>query len=145
MYSLSITARRWLARMDAAGAMASLLCALHCILVPLLLMLAPWTGLEFLAGHRYEKVFVLLALVFAVLVIGTQYSLRTWGKVRLLYLVGATGLLLGAFVSEGLWWHALAMGLGGTALGLAHGVNRYAIHRSPQTASLWSRGPASAA
>lgn len=129
--------RRWLARLDAAGAIASLLCAVHCVLVPLLLVLAPWSGLEWLSGHRYERIFVALALVFAVLVIGTQYSLRTWTQVRMLYVIGAIGLIAGAYVSEGMWWHALAMGVGGTALGLAHGVNRYAIHKRAETASLW--------
>lgn len=129
--------RRWLARLDAAGAFAALLCAVHCVVVPLVLVLAPWSGLEWLSGHRYERIFVALALLFAVLVIGTQYSLRTWTPVRMLYVIGAIGLITGAYISEGMWWHALAMGVGGTALGLAHGVNRYAIHMRAETASLW--------
>ena len=46
--------------LDRIGITATSLCALHCILLPILLPMLPLLGLSFLADHAWEHVFLLL-------------------------------------------------------------------------------------
>ena len=46
--------------LDRIGITATSLCALHCILLPILLPALPLMGLSFLADHEWEKVFMIL-------------------------------------------------------------------------------------
>ncbi len=46
--------------LDRIGITATTLCALHCILLPILLPVLPLMGLSFLADHAWEHVFLLL-------------------------------------------------------------------------------------
>jgi len=56
---------RWWRLADRIGATASFLCAIHCALLPFVLALLPFLGLEFLADHRFERGFVLFACALA--------------------------------------------------------------------------------
>ncbi len=46
--------------LDRIGITATSLCALHCILLPILLPVLPLVGLSFLADHAWEHVFLLM-------------------------------------------------------------------------------------
>lgn len=46
--------------LDKIGITATSLCALHCILLPILLPLLPLVGLSFLADHTWEHIFLLI-------------------------------------------------------------------------------------
>lgn len=46
--------------LDRLGIAATSLCALHCILLPILLPVLPLLGLSFLADHTWEHIFLLL-------------------------------------------------------------------------------------
>jgi len=46
--------------LDRIGITATSLCALHCILLPVLLPALPLLGLSFLADHEWEHVFLLV-------------------------------------------------------------------------------------
>lgn len=46
--------------LDKIGITATSLCALHCIMLPILLPLLPLVGLSFLADHTWEHVFLLM-------------------------------------------------------------------------------------
>ena len=46
--------------LDRIGITATSLCALHCILLPVLLPVLPLMGLSFLADHAWEHVFLLM-------------------------------------------------------------------------------------
>jgi apolipoprotein N-acyltransferase len=46
--------------LDRIGITATSLCALHCILLPVLLPALPLLGLSFLADHAWEHVFLLI-------------------------------------------------------------------------------------
>ena len=50
--------------LDRIGIAATSLCALHCILLPIILPLLPLLGLSFLADHTWEHIFLLLTAVF---------------------------------------------------------------------------------
>ncbi len=46
--------------LDKIGITATSLCALHCIMLPIILPLLPLVGLSFLADHTWEHVFLLM-------------------------------------------------------------------------------------
>jgi hypothetical protein len=49
--------------LDRIGITATSLCALHCILLPVLLPALPLLGLSFLADHAWEHIFLLVTAV----------------------------------------------------------------------------------
>ena len=49
--------------LDRLGIAATSLCALHCILLPILLPALPLLGLSFLADHTWEHIFLLLTAI----------------------------------------------------------------------------------
>src|SRR5579875_3773602 len=59
---------------DRVGATASLLCAVHCALLPFVLAALPLIGLGFLAGHTFERGFVVCAATLASASIVTAYG-----------------------------------------------------------------------
>lgn len=78
--------------LDKLGITAASLCALHCLLLPILLPALPLLGLSFLADHVWEHVFLLVTAVlgsFAILSGFKHYHKRLYP----LYL-----LLIGVFV-----------------------------------------------
>jgi len=115
--------QRWIDRFGAAG---SLLCAVHCAVLPLLLAVLPSLGLSSLLGEGVEW-----ATVVFVSVLGL-FSL-VWGYRRHRIFRALTLLLTGlALLWVGLLYqplhlstvpHAVVMTLGGTLVGLAHLVN----------------------
>lgn len=124
--------------LDRIGATGSLLCALHCALIPALLALAPALGLAFWFNDGVELglvVFVTLLGLFS-LVLGY----RRHGAWRALGLL-APGLLL---LWAGLLYaplhhsvipHAVVMTLGGVLVGLAHLANLRLNHGHVHSAS----------
>ena len=50
--------------LDRIGITAASLCALHCILLPVLLPALPLLGLSFLADHEWEHAFLIVTAVF---------------------------------------------------------------------------------
>ena len=112
--------------LDRLGAWGSLLCALHCALLPALLALLPSLGIALLAGDRIELGFVVFATGLGLFSLAWGY--RRHGHVHALgILVPGLALLWGAVLYQPLhlsvWPHALAMTAGGTLVGLAHLAN----------------------
>lgn len=111
---------------DRFGATGSLVCALHCALLPLVIAALPSLGLAVWLSDGFERGFVLFASLLGV------FSL-VWGW-RRHRAIRALGLLLPGLAA--LWAgvlyaplhhavvpHAVAMTLGGTLVGLAHLMN----------------------
>ncbi|HEX7338400.1 MAG TPA: MerC domain-containing protein [Rhodanobacteraceae bacterium] len=117
---------------DRVGATASLLCAVHCAALPFVLALLPLLGLGFLAGHTFERVFVLCAASLAGVALVHGY--RRHGR-RLPLSIAAPGLLLlvaGVMVDldTAVAMHTVMVTIGGTLVACAHLVNlRYSRHR----------------
>lgn len=111
--------------LDRLGAFGSLLCALHCAAIPLVIALAPSFGAAWLGGG-FELGFVVFATGLGLFSMFWGY--RRHGAVRALGLLvpGLALLWLGILyqpLHESLVPHALAMTLGGTLVGLAHLAN----------------------
>lgn len=111
---------------DRFGATGSLVCALHCALLPLVIAALPSLGLAVWLSDGFERGFVLFASLLGV------FSLA-WGW-RRHRAIRALGLLLPglAVLWAGVLYaplhhaaipHAVAMTFGGTLVGLAHLLN----------------------
>jgi len=128
-----------LPQLDAVGAFASFLCAIHCAAMPLLLSTVPFAGIELLADHRLERLFVGFAVVFGMIVIGAGYCRHKAWTVGALYLVGVLSLMVGAFGAVHGVGHAALLAFGGLMLGSAHAVNRRAVRRHGCAVNLWAQ------
>jgi hypothetical protein len=113
-------------RLDRAGATASLVCAVHCALMPLVITLLPLVGLSFLADERIEW-----ALVGCSAILGVSslcLGLREHGKRRALAVlsVGLALLVLGRMMEQlhlGAWGVVIVV-LGGVTVAGSHLLNR---------------------
>ena len=116
--------RRLLDRLGAAG---SLLCAVHCALLPVAIALLPALGLTVWGSHALELAFVVFATLLGLLSIVMGY--RRHRAVRALSLLMPGLLVLWAAVLYAPLHetrsiaHAIAMTFGGTLVGLAHVAN----------------------
>lgn len=112
-------------RIDRLGAFASMLCAVHCALLPVVFGVLPALGLGFLANHRYEQAFVGFAILLAS--ISLWFGVRNHGSYRaFLFLVPGiilliVGVLIG--VDHADRTHAVVVSIGGTLVALSHLVN----------------------
>ena len=117
-------------RIDRFGAFASMLCAVHCALLPVVFGVLPALGLGFLANHRYEQAFVGFAIVLAS--ISLWFGLRKHGSYRaFLFLVPGiilliVGVLIGADHADRT--HAVIVSIGGTLVALSHLINIRLTH-----------------
>jgi hypothetical protein len=123
--------RRFAVVVDRAGATASLLCAVHCALLPFVLALLPLIGLEFLAGHTFERVFVACAAALASASILTAYRRHRRPHALILMLPGIALLLFGVAVNLDVHvvLHTVAVVCGGVLVASAHVTNLILAHR----------------
>lgn len=99
--------------LSAMAALGSLLCAVHCLAMPLLVALAPLTAQGLALGPRAEGLLWTSALGFGLVTLGNGFrSHRTWAPLAALG-AGALGIGLGHLVPHGahVW-----VALGGLAL-----------------------------
>lgn len=114
---------RWIDRFGAAG---SLVCALHCALLPLLIAALPSLGIAVWLGDGFERGFVVFASLLGVFSLAWGYRRHRALHALGLLLPGLAVLWLGVLfrpLHEAVVPHALAMTLGGTLVGLGHVVN----------------------
>lgn len=120
------------ALVDRVGATASLLCAVHCVLLPFVLALLPLIGLKFLAGTTFERIFVICAATLASGSILTGW--RRHRKPHALYVTVPAIVLLLFGVAVDLQAHVVIHTIcevsGGVLLASAHITNLALAHRA---------------
>jgi len=121
---MSPTATRRL--LDRIGATGSIVCAIHCALLPVAIAVLPSLGIAVWLGDGFEQAFVLFATLLGLFSVVWGY--RRHGAIRALGLLlpGLAVLWAGVLYAplhHALVPHALAMTLGGTLVGLAHVAN----------------------
>lgn len=102
---------------------ASLLCAIHCAIVPMLITTLPLIGLGFLANPLIEWSMIILALCIGVYAIGLSY-VRTHHRPlpMLLLILGFMIIIIGHLFVSG-WHEALVVPAGGLLIATAHFFN----------------------
>ena len=110
---------------DRIGATASFLCAIHCALLPFVLALLPFLGLEFLADQGFERGFVLFACALALIALIRGFRRHQQPLPLLLAAPGLALLLLGVTYAENysVVLHSVLVTCGGLLLASAHFVN----------------------
>jgi len=114
---------RWLDRFGAAG---SLVCAAHCALLPLLIVVLPPLGLAAWLGDGFEAGFVAFATLLGLFSLAWGYRRHRALRALGLLLPGLLILWIGVLyppLHHSVLPHAVAMTLGGTLVGLGHLIN----------------------
>jgi len=126
--------RRFATLVDRVGATASMLCAVHCALLPFVLALLPLIGLEFLAGHTFERIFVGCAAVLACASLVTAYRRHRHPHALFLMVPGIALLCVGIVVNLDVHVlvHTACVVTGGVLVASAHVVNLVLAHRHHQ-------------
>lgn len=107
---------------DFLGFSASIICAVHCLLIPFVLTLGLFGGLSWFHDPLLEWGFILTSVVIACWSLIPSYTQNHHDNLPLLIAVaGCICLLLGRF-SVGEWEHFIAA-LGGLLIALAHFIN----------------------
>ena len=116
---------RWWNLADRVGATASFLCAIHCAALPFLLAILPLLGLSFLAGHTFERVFVLCASALAAFALVNGYRRHHRSLPLRLALPGLALLIVGVTFAEGysIIVHSVMVTCGGMLVASGHFVN----------------------
>ena len=117
-------------RIDRFGAFASMLCAVHCALLPVVFGVLPALGLGFLANHVYEQAFVGFAILLAS--VSLWFGLRKHGSyIAFLFLVpGIILLIIGVVIGSdhANSGHAVIVSIGGTLVAVSHLANLRLTH-----------------
>ena len=111
---------------DRFGFAASMLCAIHCAALPVVLALLPSLGIGVWLGEGFEQAFVLFATLLGLFTMAWGYRRHRAVRALWLLLPGLAVLWVGVLYAplhETLVAHAVAMTLGGTLVGLAHLAN----------------------
>jgi hypothetical protein len=112
--------------LDILGFSASFLCAIHCVLLPLVLSFGLAGGLPWLESHSLE-----LALIFSTLIMASWSLLGSWPKHHKTQpmLLAALGFLIifGVHLLDGNVAHYVSA-LGGTLIAYAHFINWRLLH-----------------
>ncbi|MHB1271455.1 MAG: MerC domain-containing protein [Rhodanobacter sp.] len=123
--SVQTSKSRWWHVADRVGATASFLCAIHCAVLPFVLALLPFVGLEFLADHRFERNFVFFACALALFAMIRGYRRHQGALPLMLATPGLALLLFGVTYAESysIILHSVLVTCGGLLVASAHFVN----------------------
>ena len=107
--------------LDKFGILASVACAVHCALLPLVITVLPLVGMEFLANEWVEIVMISVAVCLGACSLAGAYALHK-------SLVPFTALMLGfALIGTGhFWiddWESVLIPLGGLTIATSHYIN----------------------
>ena len=120
------------ARWDQLGIAASLVCALHCATVPLLLPLLGAWGLGFFSGPAFELGMIALAAALGLFAVAAGFW-RHHRQVYPLYLLAVGFLFLGVakggLVVDG--WEGVLLPAGAVFIAVAHGLNWWLCRACP--------------
>jgi len=108
--------------LDILGMILSLACAVHCAIVPLVLMFGALTGLQFLADPMIEHTVIFGSMLIAAASLIPHYFHH---KRKEVLIVATTGFAL-IFIGHSLgmvWLHTILMVAGGTAIAISHLLN----------------------
>lgn len=116
---------------DRLGAIASSLCAVHCAVLPFVIVVLPLLGLGFLAGHAFERGFVLFAALLAAVVLISGWRRHRRRLSLCLALPGLLLLVSGVCVDldTAVTVHTVLVVTGGLLVACGHLTNLRFSHR----------------
>ena len=118
--------------LDRLGATGSLLCAVHCALLPVLIALLPSLGIATWMSDSVEEGFVVFATLLGLFTLVQGYRRHRAVRALGMLVPGLAALWLGIGyepLHHDAILHAVTMTFGGTLVGLAHLANLRLTHR----------------
>ncbi len=112
--------------LDRLGATGSLLCAIHCAVLPLLIVLLPSLGIAAWLGAGFELGFVAFVTLLGLFTLAWGYRRHRAMRALGLLLPGLAALWLGVLYAplhHDMIPHAITMTLGGILVGTGHIAN----------------------
>jgi hypothetical protein len=114
-------------KLDNVGMTASVLCAIHCAVVPLLITTLPLIGLGFLANPWFEWGMITFALLVGFYAIGSSYFRVHHKMLPMGLMVAGFLIIIGGHLFIKTWQEAIIVPMGGLLIATAHFFNfRYA-------------------
>ena len=110
-------------KLDNIGMTASVLCAVHCAIVPLLLTSLPLFGLGFLANPWVEWSMIIFALGVGFYVIGSSYFNIHRKLLPMCLLIVGFLIIIGGHLFITSWREAIIVPIGGLLIATAHFFN----------------------
>jgi len=115
---------------DFIGFSVSLLCAIHCAILPFLLSLIPLAGLQFLNNPWIEYIIILLSFCIASVALLNGYLKHHRKLLPLILLTIGFILISTGYFSEIAWAEIIFTASGGIAIAIGHFRNYSAKIRS---------------
>lgn len=123
LYICNMLPSKHASKLDNVGMTASILCAVHCAIVPFLITSLPLLGLGFLANPWVEWSMIIFALLIGVYAIGSSY-LKIHRQLLPVILLAIGFLIIIAghlFITN--WHEAVVVPIGGLLIAAAHFFN----------------------
>ncbi|MDB5130728.1 MAG: hypothetical protein JWR02_477 [Mucilaginibacter sp.] len=102
---------------------ASVLCAIHCAIVPILITSLPLLGLGFLANPWFEWGMILFALCIGVYAIGITYIRVKHSLLPMVLLITGFMIIIAGHLFITSWREAIIVPIGGLLIAAAHFFN----------------------
>jgi hypothetical protein len=111
---------------DKLGIVSSTTCAIHCLVLPLVITFIPYLGLSFFANETFEIIMLVTSIILSMFSICFGYKTHKNKKITLLFSFGLSLLVLGRYVHENNYTptSALILFLGGIIIALSHYINK---------------------
>jgi hypothetical protein len=111
---------------DKLGIVSSTTCAVHCLLLPLIITIIPYFGLSFLANETFEICMLVTSIILSMFSICFGYKTHKNKKITLLFSFGLSLLILGRYVHESNYSpiSAFILFIGGIIIALSHYINK---------------------
>jgi len=110
-------------KLDNIGMTASVLCAIHCAVVPLIITSLPLLGLGFLSNPWFEWGMITFALIIGVCAIGITYIRRRHSLLPMFLLIGGFMIIIAGHMFITSWHEAIIVPIGGLLIAAAHFAN----------------------
>jgi hypothetical protein len=123
MYICSMRKGKYTSRLDNAGMTASILCAIHCAIVPLLITVLPLAGLGFLANPLIEWSMIIFALCIGTYAIGLSYFRTHHRLLPVILLITGFLIIIAGHLLVRDWHEAIVVPIGGLLIATAHFFN----------------------
>jgi hypothetical protein len=116
---------------DSVGSVASLVCAAHCAILPLVIAGLPSLGMGALASAGLEWAFVIFASVLAITSLWQGYRKHRVYRALAFLVPGLIAVWSGVLITSlhhSVVPHAVVMSIGGTLIAVAHIINLRLTH-----------------
>ncbi len=102
---------------------ASILCAIHCAIVPIMLTSLPILGLGFLTNPWLEWSMIIFALLIGIYAIGNSYLNQHHKLLPIILLLIGFAIIIGGHFLITNWHEAIVVPIGGLLIAIAHFFN----------------------